>query len=233
MQPQTIFRRALQRLDSAPGDADSARFVHYGCGFRAPPTWRNFDASPTLRFERLPLIGGLYTRNGARFPANVEYGDVVRGLPVAPGSARAVYASHVLEHLAFDDLRTALANTFALLEPGGVFRLVVPDLEALAQRYLADARPDAALEFMRATGLGYEVRARGVPGWLRQLLGNSAHLWMWDFRSLADVLHAEGFREIRRCAFGDSAEPRIADVENADRLIEAVAIECRRPRAGA
>ncbi len=41
--------------------------VQYGCGWSAPFSWRNFDASLTLRFERLPLIGHLYTKNESRF----------------------------------------------------------------------------------------------------------------------------------------------------------------------
>ena len=212
-------------------DGDAEHYIHYGCGFQAPASWRNFDASPTLRFERLPLVGALYTRNAHRFPVNVEYGDVVRGLPVARGSARAVYASHVLEHLALDDLRKALANTRALLEPGGLFRLVVPDLEAIARRYVGPAGSDsaaAAMDFMRATSLGRESRARSLHAGVRALLGNSAHLWMWDYRSLSGELERAGFRAMRRCSFGDSEEPRIADVEQRDRLTDAVAIECRR-----
>jgi hypothetical protein len=57
-------------------------YIQYGCGWSAPVEWTNFDASPTLRFERLPLIGSFYTKNKQRFPANVRYGDIVSGLPV-------------------------------------------------------------------------------------------------------------------------------------------------------
>ena len=46
-------------------------YVQYGCGLSAPAGWMNFDASPTLRFERSP-IGFLYTRNRERFPRNVR-----------------------------------------------------------------------------------------------------------------------------------------------------------------
>ena len=74
--------------------------VQYGCGWYAPEGWRNFDASPTLRFERIPLLGRLYTKNTERFPENVEYGDIVAGLPISDNSCQAVYCSHILEHLA-------------------------------------------------------------------------------------------------------------------------------------
>src|SRR5262249_16855882 len=119
-----------RRLELDPG---AMLCVQYGCGTSTAEGWRNFDASPTLRFERIPVVGRLYSKNGARFPGNAEYGDIVKGLPIADGSCDAVYCSHVLEHLALDDLHVALANTLRIVKPGGVFRLVVPDLEVLAR----------------------------------------------------------------------------------------------------
>jgi hypothetical protein len=32
-------------------------YVQYGCGFSVGKDWLNFDSSPTLRVERLPIIG--------------------------------------------------------------------------------------------------------------------------------------------------------------------------------
>jgi hypothetical protein len=86
----------------------SALYVQYGCSFSAPEGWLNFDASPTLRFERIPLLGKLYTKNESRFSPEVRYGDIVRGLPLEPSSVDGLYASHVLEHLSFEDCRLAL-----------------------------------------------------------------------------------------------------------------------------
>lgn len=91
-------------------------FVQYGCAWSAPESWRNFDASPTLRFERIPVVGKLYTKNESRFPENVEYGDITKGLPVNDTSCDAVYCSHVLEHLSLSDCRVALKNTHAIHE---------------------------------------------------------------------------------------------------------------------
>lgn len=123
---------------------EQIKYVQYGCGWSAPSGWRNFDASPTLRFERLPLIGQLYTKNETRFPANEEYGDIVKRLPITPESCKGVYCSHVLEHLSLDDFRTALHNTFQILQRG-VFRFVLPDLEYSVRRYLDNRLPDASV----------------------------------------------------------------------------------------
>src|SRR3569623_886783 len=97
-----------------------ARYVQYGCGWSAPEGWENYDASLTLRWERLPVVGS-YTKNAQRFPANVRPGDIVKGLPVPDGSCRGVYASHVLEHLTLADFHQALRNAHRMLEKIGHF----------------------------------------------------------------------------------------------------------------
>src|ERR1051326_8391978 len=125
-------------------------YVQYGCGFSAPEGWLNFDASPTLRFERSPL-GFLYTRNERRFPKTVQYGDIIRGLPIPEASCRGLYCSHVLEHLALDDCGTALANSLHYLEPGGVFRIVLPDFAAYVREYTENTSDQAAIAFMESS----------------------------------------------------------------------------------
>jgi Methyltransferase domain len=201
--------------------------MQYGCGLHAPSGWKNFDASPTLRFERWPLIGLLYTKNEQRFPSNVEYGDIVKGIPLPEESCESIYASHVLEHLSLRDFRVALANTYRLLTRGALFRLVVPDLETLAKRYLESDDPGAAISFMEATGLGVPERQRGLRGLATMWIGNSSHLWMWDLRSIQEELSAVGFTDIRRCHLGD--EPVFEDVEQECRFVDALAVQCRKP----
>ncbi|HSI36475.1 MAG TPA: methyltransferase domain-containing protein [Tepidisphaeraceae bacterium] len=210
-------------------------YVQYGCGLWAPAGWVNFDASPTVRFQRLPVIGRLLGgRVGPRFPASVRYGDVVRGLPVAPGSCEAVYCSHVLEHLALADFEVALTNTLNYLRPGGTFRFVLPDLEHLARSYLAALPGDAgaSVRFMEDSYLGQRRRPRGLRGMLRGWLGNSAHLWMWDYASMSAALTKAGFTDIRRARFGDSGDPAFAAVEEVGRWGDNLGMECRRPAGG-
>jgi Methyltransferase domain len=204
----------------------SSSHVHYGCGLAAPADWTNFDASPTLRLERLPFIGRVAVGRGGIFPPNVLFGDIVKGLPVPAHSSAAVYCSHVLEHLSLNDFRTALRNTWSLLRESGIFRLVVPDLRIAAQRYLAAESADAARRFMTDTGLGIVDRPRGIGGLLRGWLGNSRHLWMWDFNSLRHELEQAGFVDIRQARFGDSEDSMFAAVEDESRWADAVGIQC-------
>ena len=202
--------------------------VQYGCGLSAPDGWLNFDASPTLRLQRLPGIGAILTRGRARFPARVRYGDVVRGLPLGDRSCGAVYCSHVLEHLSLADLRIALRETYRILADGGTFRGVLPDMELLARRYVENPREDAAIAFMQDTLLGVRERQRGLAALTSGVLGNSHHLWMWDFKALSVELIAAGFRNIRRAEFGDSVLAQFAAAEEKTRWDNCLGFECRK-----
>jgi SAM-dependent methyltransferase len=206
------------------------RYVQYGCGFTAPDEWINYDASPTLRFERLPLLGKVYTRNKQRFPENVKYGDIVSGLPEKADSCDAVYCSHILEHLAYEDFLTALKNTYHILKPGGTFRGVVPDLRSAVLNYIEDYdRMDApANNLMQNTMLGVESRAKTLSSGIKSLYGNSKHLWMWDYKSLEFELKKAGFTAMRPCSYGDSADPLFKFVEEESRFFAAAAFECKK-----
>ena len=206
------------------------RYVQYGCGFTAPLNWINYDSSPTLRFERLPLLGKLYTRNKQRFPANAKYGDIVNGLPEKENSCDGIYCSHILEHLAYNDFLKAIKNTWLILKPGGTFRGVVPDLKAAATDYLESYNNSdtPANEFMRSTMLGIENRNKGLASAVKGTYGNSKHLWMWDYKSLQFELQKAGFKNIRPCEFGDSSDPSFASVEEEGRFYKAAAFECKK-----
>lgn len=207
-------------------------YVQYGCGWDAPSGWMNFDASPTLRIERMPVLGkrisAIVKRNTAPFPEDVRYGDIVKGLPLSNETCMGVYCFHVMEHLCLEDFHKALINTRNILKPGGIFRLVLPDLAFYISQYVENNSPDSALEFMRATSLGESSRAHGTKGLILEFLGNSRHHWMWDYPSLERELGQSGFSAIRRAVFADSADDRFNQVERKERWENCLGIECLR-----
>jgi len=205
------------------------KLVQYGCGLDAPLGWMNFDASPTLRMQQWPLVKNWAKRRVA-FPDAVQFGDIVKGLPIAEASVNAVYCSHVLEHLSLSELELALKNTCRILAPGGVFRLVLPDLKDLVNSYNNDESPEAAIRFMRNTGMATEVRATGIRGFILDWLGNSRHLWLWDYASLKMYLENAGFVDVRRAQFGDSEYKEFETVEKEDRWLGSLGIECFCPK---
>jgi len=90
--------------------------LNLGCGRRLHPSWRNLD-----------LIPGL---------AGVEQWSALDPIPAADGAVDACYSSHMLEHLPPAWASAFVAECFRVLKPGGVLRLVVPDLEGIAKNYL-------------------------------------------------------------------------------------------------
>jgi hypothetical protein len=203
-------------------------YVQFGCGWNAPEAWTNFDASLTLKWERTPLVGRLYTKNSQRFPSNVRWGDIVRGLPIASESCRGIYASHVLEHLALDDFHKALDNTRTYLVPGGIFRLVVPSLEWAAKEYvrrLESGQANANAFFLQETRLGSQAGVRNPLAFVHRWLNTSSHLWMWDHLSITQALEFHGFKRVRPCQFGDCEDSMFALVEDRSRFENAVCVE--------
>ncbi len=91
--------------------------VNLGCGRRRHPDWTNCDLVPD--------------------GSDVLAVDLRRPLPFDAATCDAVYSSHVLEHLAVADARRFVAEICRVLRPGGVVRLVVPDLEGIVRAYLA------------------------------------------------------------------------------------------------
>lgn len=209
--------------------AEKARYTQFGCGLCAPESWLNFDTSPAMRLQKLPFIGKLIPSGQfGRYPSNVEYGDIVKGLPVPDNSIELLYCSHVLEHLTLAELRLALANSYRHLKSGGIFRLVLPDLEVMAKNYLDSNDVEAAHEFMRITYLGKEDRKRDLLSFIKQWLSGNDHLWMYDYKSLSMELSQVGFKNICRAKFGDSDIEVFKDVEDAERWTLELGIQCEK-----
>lgn len=202
--------------------SDQLNLIQFGCGLSCPNGWSNYDASPRLKVEKLPILGWLLRQsNKSLFPIDVKFGNIVKGLPHPELSVDAVYCSHVLEHLDRESAQTALSNTFKLLKHGGTFRLVVPDLTWRITEYISMRENDpsnAADIFLNKCHLGRRNQVRGVVGRIKATLGNSAHLWMYDGELMSHLLHEAGFINVKRCDFGDAKQLYWGQVEERSRF---------------
>lgn len=211
------------------------QYVNYGCGLTAPSEWINFDVSPTLRLQKMPLVGSVLKSLGllnTNFPANVRYGNVVQGLPgIASNSCDGVFCSHVLEHLALEDFYKALRESYRVLKPGGTFRLVLPNLQKYMEEYqqaLQTDDPQASVRFMQHTIVGTEYRAKGLKAIVEGIWGNARHLWMWDPVSMQHALREAGFSSVRPAIFQDSKDSMFELVEEKSRFDGAMAFEAQK-----
>lgn len=92
------------------------RLLNLGCGQRYHPAWTNVD----------------FTATGLDVLAH----DLTQGIPFVDDTFDAVYHSHLLEHFAKDVAPMFLQECYRVLKPGGIIRVVVPDLENIARIYL-------------------------------------------------------------------------------------------------
>jgi len=90
--------------------------LNFGCGSRIANGWVNIDFySADRRVERVNLL---------------------KGFPYPDNSFDVVYSSHVVEHFTLDQASFILQEAWRILKPGGIVRIVVPDLAETCKEYL-------------------------------------------------------------------------------------------------
>lgn len=104
----------MQQADSS---SVAPRLLNLGCGQCSRPGWLNVDFIPSA-------------------PDVLGY-DLRLGIPFADDTFDVVYHSHILEHFSKERAAFFLRECLRVLRPGGLLRVVVPDLENIARAYLA------------------------------------------------------------------------------------------------
>lgn len=172
----------LQALNVTAASRDLK--LHVGCGKGHLPGWVNIDV----------------------FPAPLAL-NVLRGLPFADNSVHYIYVSHLLEHLYFPrDVRMFIDEARRVLAPGGVIRIVVPDIEKCIEAYTHNDReffesrretwpwwpsnPTRLEDFLAYAGAGPE------PAFLFE-----SHKYGYDFETLSRVLNDAGFGNVKQSSY--------------------------------
>lgn len=187
---QALLARQLAELRGA-GLLDDLK-LHVGAGSRRLPGWVNIDVYP------------------AELALNVN-----RGLPFADGSARLLFASHMLEHLYYpDEALRFLAECRRVLGPGGRLRLVVPDVELYVRAYAE--HDDAFFANRRRTWQGLPEGRTHLEEFLSYAGAGpdpasflDSHKYGYDLATLSRLLGLTGFEDVRRSSFMGSDLPEL------------------------
>lgn len=191
----------------------AAQLVIYnlGCGTRTHPACVNVDWSIHLRLRRLHLesLGGSRAEKIRALPQSIVVHDLRKGIPARDATVDVVYHSHVLEHIDRADAPGFMSEIHRVLKPGGIQRIVVPDFEQLARRYV-EAFGDEGHE-SRVADMIEQIVRRQAAGTAAQrplrrrvenaLLGDArkrgeTHQWMYDRLTLGALLERSGFTAI-------------------------------------
>ena len=91
-------------------------YLNLGCGATYNEQWTNLD----------------FVSNSEHVIAH----NILNGIPSKDKTYDVVYHSHMLEHLPKKDALSFIKECYRVLKPGGIIRVVVPDLEQIALNYI-------------------------------------------------------------------------------------------------
>lgn len=202
--------------------------INLGSSAHTAAGWNNIDFSWIVRIGRHRTLCRLLHRVGLISAARYEriqrmdpdtvLWDLSKGVPYDDATFDVVYHSHVLEHIPREYTAGFMAECHRVLKPGGLLRVVVPDLEQLAQRYLTALAGQENAQTLalhsEATEEIFDQMVRHRPKHRDQqplvnrlveglLVGDNdksgtMHRWMYDRLSLSQLMQQAGFEEIRK-----------------------------------
>lgn len=212
--------------------------VNLGSGQFGFDGWVNVDWDLKIRWHRwLGLAGALRSLHvmsqatydmyrAVKVPPNfLAWNFGKRPLPFATGSAEVLYTSHVLEHFPRWQAEAILREACRVLRPGGLIRVIVPDLEVLCRRYLisrgepAGPLPEAQQKPMDDREFNSVFYTKDHVVQVKSSLdmriaGLFPHMYIFDFDDMAALLTAAGFLHPRKLAFRQGRCPELERLDN-------------------
>ncbi len=215
-------------------------WVNVGSGPASPEGWISIDGSWQAWLAARGVVASLARlmtgRDVGHWPIGIVCRDVCRGLGIASGSASVVFSSHLIEHLHRSEALALLRDAHRALQPGGVCRVITPDLGLLVDTYVKgrDRNGSAADRLQDALLLhpADPPRIGALLGWYRRATAFDHHKWVYDGESLCALFKEAGFAEpaVRGFLDSDIDRERLARVEQADRVCDGagICVEARR-----
>jgi SAM-dependent methyltransferase len=218
-----------KRYSSVKTLDDGRAMLNLACGAKTSWAWNNLDFSTYALLAHHRTLASLLKRLGVlsstRYkrllgvdPGIIRH-DLRKGIPFDSNTFDVVYHSHFLEHLDRGAAHLILRECYRVLKPGGILRVVVPDLHILIQNYNASFSAlenggEVALDrhlgsveaifdqMVRESPRGTTQQAPWVRMIERLLRGDAAktgevHRWMYDEYSLKALLSRIGFKDVR------------------------------------
>jgi predicted SAM-dependent methyltransferase len=179
----------------------SAVRLNWGCGSHTALGWINSDVKD--------------------IPGVDLVADIRDGLPIETASVDYAVSVHALPELPYPTLVPALEELRRVLKPGGVLRLVLPDLDKAVDAY----REGNAGYFKIAPEEADSLSGRFILHIL--WYGYSKSLFTAEFTT--DLLAEAGFEAIEVCGYGETKSSLDGLIELDNREDESFYIEGRKP----
>jgi len=160
----TLFHEVRRELFSPkfPKTQNNKVYIHLGCGPVNSKGFINVDVLPYHHIHYIQQIDDLSIFSD-------EYADLI-------------YASHVLEHLSYNNIPGILKEWHRVLKEGGVLRISVPDFDKLIEVYSFEQRDIKTIISPLMGGQDHDF---------------NYHKTVFNEKYLRALLLSVGFREVR------------------------------------
>lgn len=131
--------------------------------------------------------------------------NVLEGLPFKSNSVDMVYSEHFIEHLPRDGTKFFLAEALRVLKPGGVHRVLTPDIRNCVDVFLKGNFRDVSW----AKEYGLESSA----DYLNQTLRLWGHQYLFDQETLFKFADEAGYTDMTWEKLNESRFPDLAGID--------------------
>jgi len=211
--------------------------LNIGCGSVLPVGWINMDKS-IKRYVIESRIWRFFCPAGSAEQIDFRYINLRHSWLFSSSSVDVVYSSHVFEHLDAATQIFFLREAARVLKPGGILRIVVPDLFQLCKEYVnsvSEGSEDAAGQLLYWLNLHKDnvyQENRSVLRKTYDFIQGHPHLLrtMFDRQSLLDKIDSDLFGDF---CFNDYGESKylgslVREVEFAQEICSSLYLECRK-----
>lgn len=207
--------RTNQRLTKAYLAETAEPKLHIGCGANHLEGWLNTELCPHGREIFL---------------------DATEAFPLPSNTFAFVYSEHMIEHIPYRQARAMVKECFRILRPGGVIRVVTPDLVFLKSLLNSDLTPfqNAYIDYSvqqyaieDGAGSGVHVFNHFMRAW--------GHQFIYDQPSLNRLVAEAGFVDLTPSGLCASRHARLQEIAKVDRMpegflaAESIVVEARKP----
>lgn len=187
-----------------------------GCGVNYIEGFININAGWNVLLSKVPWIKKPLFKLGlipegmlSNLDKRIRYGCIPQALrKIKSGSADRVCSSALLEHLTKDNALLMLSESFRILCPNGLMRIVAPDTVLVAKLYLENT--ETCIREGRDTTEHRDYFFTNIAEGL--VSGDkNAHRFIWDIPSIRYTLEQIGFTEVTVCSYQKSVrDPAMA-----------------------
>ncbi len=192
----------------------TVRNLHIGCGDNFLPGWFNTDLYPNAQRQRL---------------------NATQPYPFPDNSFDYIFTEHMIEHVPYAAGRAMLTECFRVLTPGGVIRLVTPDLKFLIDLYQQD--DELRRNYIEWSSRGFigDAMPHDKVSVINNFFRDWGHQYIYDMEAMRKLMQGIGFTEIIQCQIGSSMHYPLMQLEHTDRMpqgflgLESLIVEAKKP----